>query len=141
MLAAENDPRTICNRCGKRLAEAEFPPVRHNQNRNICRRCGGIRAGHRSRALNSGAAVIEDNLPIEIYERDEWICGICDEAIDDALRYPDPMSASLDHIIALGAGGDHTRGNLQASHLICNVRKSYKPQLRKSRYTGDYVIR
>lgn len=68
-------------------------------------------------------AFVEDFTREEIYERDGWICGICEEPIDQSLSYPDPMSASLDHVMPLARGGEHSRANAQAAHLRCNVRK------------------
>lgn len=56
--------------------------------------------------------------------RDGWICGICDTAVDPSAKYPDPMSASLDHIEPLSLGGDHTYANTRIAHLTCNVRRS-----------------
>lgn len=50
-------------------------------------------------------------------------CMLCTELIDRSLRHPDPMSASLDHIVPLSKGGGHLQENLQWTHLICNVRK------------------
>lgn len=61
--------------------------------------------------------------PLEIFNRDNWICGICGEKIDKKLNYPDNMSATLDHIIPLSKGGTHTKDNVQACHGICNYRK------------------
>lgn len=60
---------------------------------------------------------------LEIFERDHWICGLCDEAIDPALACPDPGSVSLDHIVPVSLGGPHVRDNVQAAHLGCNVLK------------------
>lgn len=59
----------------------------------------------------------------EIGDRDGWICGLCEEAVDQDLRYPDPMSGSLDHRVPIVAGGRHTRDNLQLAHLGCNLSK------------------
>ena len=59
----------------------------------------------------------------EIFERDGWICQLCTAPIDRELRWPHPMSASLDHIIPIARDGEHSRANSQASHLTCNVRK------------------
>lgn len=59
--------------------------------------------------------------PLEIFERDNWICGICGEKIDKNLSYPHPMSASLDHIIPFSKGGTHTKDNVRATHLKCNI--------------------
>jgi hypothetical protein len=65
----------------------------------------------------------------EVFERDGWICGLCHEPIAPDVRWPDRMSASLDHIISLAAGGKHTRDNCQAAHWICNVRKGARQEL------------
>lgn len=62
-----------------------------------------------------------------VYERDRWICGICGEAINPHAKYPDRMSASLDHITPISHGGSHTMDNVQAAHWICNVRRGVKP--------------
>lgn len=79
-------------------------------------------AYHRRRALKLGATV-ESFRPSEIFERDEWTCGICREPVARDLKFPDPMSVSLDHIVALANGGEHSRANTQCAHLTCNVRK------------------
>ena len=61
--------------------------------------------------------------PIEIFERDGWTCGLCGDAIDPWRRWPDALSASLDHILPVSLGGAHERSNVQAAHLSCNARK------------------
>jgi hypothetical protein len=61
--------------------------------------------------------------PRQIYERDGWICQLCKDPIGPELAWPHLQSASLDHIVALAANGSHTEANVQASHLICNIRK------------------
>ena len=43
--------------------------------------------------------------------------------VDKDLMWPDPMSASLDHIVPLSRGGTHTLDNVQLAHLACNERK------------------
>ena len=61
--------------------------------------------------------------PIEIFERDGWVCHICGKAIDPEAKRPDVWAASIDHVVSLASGGTHTRDNMAASHLICNMRK------------------
>ena len=56
----------------------------------------------------------------KIGERDGWVCNICGLNVDKNLNYPDPMSASLDHIIPLSKGGLHIENNVHISHLRCN---------------------
>jgi 5-methylcytosine-specific restriction endonuclease McrA len=59
----------------------------------------------------------------EIYERDGWRCKICGRKVDREMKHPDPMSASLDHIMPISLGGQHIRSNCQLAHLGCNSRK------------------
>ena len=68
-------------------------------------------------------ATIEVFNPMEVFERDEWICGICGEHVEQQLHHTDPMSKSLDHIQPIALGGDHSRANTQLAHLRCNIRK------------------
>ncbi len=36
----------------------------------------------------------------------------------------DPLAASVDHIVAIAAGGTHSRDNVRISHLFCNMHKN-----------------
>lgn len=81
------------------------------------------REGDQRRRARKAGAVTEKFATFEIFERDEWQCGICVEAVDKSLKYPDPRSPSLDHIIPLSFDGDHTRANVRLAHLICNIRR------------------
>ncbi len=59
----------------------------------------------------------------DVFEFFDWMCIICGEEIDSGLAFPDPMSASLDHIIPLAHGGTHTWDNVAPAHLLCNTNK------------------
>jgi len=55
-------------------------------------------------------------------QRDHRICGICDLQI--AAEYDDRRyMPSLDHIVPLSKGGEHSYANTQPAHLLCNIRK------------------
>lgn len=71
-------------------------------------------------------AFVESFNAKEIYERDNWMCGLCGDPIDPAAKLPNQMSASIDHIIPISKGGTHERTNVQAAHLFCNVSKGAK---------------
>lgn len=69
------------------------------------------------------ATTVEKFRHEDVYERDGWICGLCREPVDRELRYPNPKSPSLDHVIPLSRGGHHVLENVQLAHLTCNVKK------------------
>lgn len=77
---------------------------------------------HKRRAQKLGTQV-EDIRPIDIFERDIWLCGLCSTPVDPDCAWPDPMSPSLDHVKPLSLGGTHTYENVQLAHLTCNVSK------------------
>lgn len=55
------------------------------------------------------------------------VCGICGKPVDKSLKYPHPLSPTIDHIIPLEKGGHPSDiGNLQLAHFTCNRQKSDK---------------
>lgn len=53
------------------------------------------------------------------------VCGICGQPVDMSLKFPNPMSKSIDHIIPIVRGGHPSDiDNLQLAHLSCNRAKS-----------------
>lgn len=59
----------------------------------------------------------------EIFDRDGWVCGICEEPVDRSLKFPDKRSACIDHIKPIIAGGNDLRTNVQCAHFDCNSSK------------------
>ena len=59
------------------------------------------------------------------------VCAICGKPVDKSLKYPHPMSPSVDHIIPCSRGGSDDLDNLQLAHRKCNRDKSDKlPEIR-----------
>lgn len=52
------------------------------------------------------------------------LCPLCGDVIDRSLSWPDRYSASLDHIVPLSRGGEHSDENCQWVHLRCNMSKN-----------------
>lgn len=50
-------------------------------------------------------------------------CWLCGQPIDKTLSWPDPMSATADHVVAHHDSGKDNRSNLKAAHLTCNSRR------------------
>lgn len=54
-------------------------------------------------------------------------CAICGKIVDKTLKSPDPLSATIDHIIPIAKGGHPAAiENLQLTHRACNRRKGTK---------------
>lgn len=60
---------------------------------------------------------------LAVFERDEWVCQLCWEDIDPALKVPDPWAGTIDHAIPLACDGEHNEDNWQAAHFKCNSMK------------------
>ena len=70
-------------------------------------------------------AILEHNKKIILATQS--ICGICGQPVDKSIKYPDPMSPVVDHIIPVAKFGDPTSlDNLQLAHRYCNRMKSDK---------------
>ena len=69
------------------------------------------------------------------------ICGICGKPVDKSLKFPHPMSKTIDHIILINKGGHPSDlDNLQLAHLCCNRQKSDKLNISHTTGTGEQII-
>lgn len=80
------------------------------------------RAGrtHRKRAMRFGVLYEELDKTV-IFSRDGYRCQICGAKTQGV--WPHPRSATLDHIVPLSLGGDHTAANVQCACARCNLEK------------------
>ena len=94
-----------------------------------------IRArSHVRRAQIKQAPIIDPVIDIAVlYIRDKGICSLCHKTVKQALHWPDPMSATMDHIIPLTKGGEHSWKNVALAHFICNTRKNNRIQTQQLR--------
>ena len=110
-----------CPLCGDTFTFTSYPA----SGRKFCDSCRRILERDRTRRRRAlvesdGADVIDERI---VYEKDGGICGICGQHIDLSVRYPHPMSLSLDHIVPISKGGTHKYGNVRVTHLACNCRR------------------
>lgn len=73
----------------------------------------------RRRKINNGDFID----PLVIYIAYDWTCHLCCDRIDRELVAPDPMAATIDHLVPLGAGGKHEWANIKPAHKKCNEDK------------------
>jgi HNH endonuclease len=88
-------------------------------------RRAGSKASTRKRKLRHAETWdgVEDS---QILDRDDWTCRIPGCELGPIPRdrvFPDPLSASIDHIVPESLGGADTAPNKRAAHLICNTRR------------------
>lgn len=69
-------------------------------------------------------AVFDNNKKIILATQS--VCGICGKPVDKSLKYPHPLSPTVDHIIPCNKGGSDELDNLQLAHRSCNRLKSDK---------------
>lgn len=99
-------------------------PCRTRSRKRRWRERGHKAAAKQRHRARKKAATVERFSVREIYERDGWICGICDEPVPRRRSSStDPDSPTLDHIVPLARGGAHSRANVQIAHRICNALK------------------
>lgn len=112
--------RRMCRRCGQRaVSSTTYCSDCRLERKRAARR----RHKAKRRAQKKLSPDVRSFDPVDIFERDGWRCGICRKRVNRKLRHPHPMSASLDHIVPLADGGEHTPLNTQCSHLRCNREK------------------
>jgi 5-methylcytosine-specific restriction endonuclease McrA len=106
-----------CAACG-----APFVVVSGKGDRYCSALCGK-RAGRRLRDDRRRADGGERVYRARVFARDGWTCRLCGKPIVREAVVPDPLAATLDHILPLALGGAHAYANVQTAHFICNSLK------------------
>jgi len=78
---------------------------------------------HRRRAKFKEQYVEDVRLDV-LYARDKAKCGICGKKVPPVGSLPrkrDPRMASIDHVVPLVEGGQHSYANTRLSHYRCNL--------------------
>lgn len=72
--------------------------------------------------------------------KEETHCHICLGEVDKGLKFPEPYSGTVDHIVPSSQGGTDDRSNLRLAHNLCNQRRSTKPidEVRKTPHSRKW---
>jgi 5-methylcytosine-specific restriction endonuclease McrA len=69
--------------------------------------------------------------------RDGTDCGWCGQPLDMALTYPHRMYRTIDHVVPLSKGGEHSMDNTRLLHWTCNSARSNSDAVTKSNAMSD----
>lgn len=105
-----------CLRCGDTYCRAiAVPDAGFCSGR--CNRASSKRhRSHIKRAKNGG----ERFTLREIAERDGWKCHLCGGAVPDRAWMARDKDPTIDHLVPVSEGGEHTRKNVALAHNRCN---------------------
>lgn len=128
------NPRFVagsCQECGNQFVGKWHPtwPCRYcsdkcetKASRRNSRRNGSQGDLHRKRARKFGVAYEWVNRK-KVFERDDYLCGICGDRTDPDSEPCSPQYPTLDHVLPMALGGGHTYGNVQCACFECNWKK------------------
>lgn len=74
----------------------------------------------RQRIIGNGGMESIDRLAV--FTRDNYLCHLCGTRTDPS-HYPNPNYPTLDHLIPISRGGQHTYANVRCACFRCNVVK------------------
>jgi 5-methylcytosine-specific restriction endonuclease McrA len=92
--------------------------------RRIDRANGTTRRASCVRGKRLRDATVERVNPFKVFERDGWQCWLCGIGCVQGACVPDSMAPTIDHVIPLAKGGEHSYANVRCAHFVCNSRKS-----------------
>jgi 5-methylcytosine-specific restriction endonuclease McrA len=110
---------------GKRKSRAWYEANKQRHHADMAR----YRAEHpevavTARAKRRGARIVDTDISVPaLGKRCRWICALCGTQVDKTRAYPDPYSPTVDHVLDISAGGEHSWANVQLAHKVCNDRK------------------
>ena len=115
-----------CETCGKAyIAFHKLIDQRKYCSKNCNKRMNEAGRSARKR----GATTTEKDAIKTLMQSKHKVCGICGLSIPKNARFPHPKSLSIDHIIPISKGGQHTLDNVQLAHLSCNVRRGNRGKM------------
>lgn len=112
----------VCEECG-----TVFTSKRNNA--RFCPDCRRRRANnHKDHRITKDKKVDKDITLRKLYARDEGRCWICGELCDINAEPNSQVYPSIDHVLAISQGGEHSWANVRLAHRGCNNKRYYNEQ-------------
>lgn len=117
----------VCLFCGKKAVDRDGSVIWNPRASKFCTvLCS--REFHSWRRRDSMRGSIVEPVDINrLIERDGGVCQLCRKPVQKNHKKFAPNSPTIDHVIPISAGGEHSYRNTQLAHRRCNNRKSAGP--------------
>jgi len=126
-VAKERNSRRTCEDCGVVYTKEKYQSSKRcsacsdARRREVIRECKK-RRGHRMRAKQKGGDLFVSR---DIFKRDLWRCYLCGTKVRVyATKRNMPDEATIDHVVPVSKGGEHSLANCRCACRVCNTLKS-----------------
>jgi 5-methylcytosine-specific restriction endonuclease McrA len=99
------------------------PPACKECRRNTQREWRRISKSTRGRVRRGGGYWNPQVKAFAVFKRDNWTCYMCKAKCEKVYDPLNPLSATVDHVYPVAAGGDHDWHNVRTACASCNSRK------------------
>lgn len=108
-----------CAECGETFVYQHTGGPLHRFCKSLCSK----RHHRRQYRGRQRAAFVEPVFRRKVFERDGWRCQLCKRLVSKTAVVPHLRAPTIDHIVPLAEGGDHSMANAQTAHFKCNSEK------------------
>lgn len=112
----------ICKECGSIFATYNLNTQREYCSKRCSKKAGSRNGKHRRRILKKKNFIETVNIDV-LFKRDNGRCKLCDKKLDRERIVPHPLAVTIDHIVPLSCGGEHSYRNTQLACFMCNSLK------------------
>lgn len=123
-----SERRHVCDKCGNEFAGRKQRYCQHCQtdhNREVMRATRNARKAVKKGARKNGFG---RTITLQrLIARDGPMCAICGKPTDYAAHHLTDEYPSIDHVVPLSHGGDHSWTNIRVAHRGCNSFRGDRP--------------
>lgn len=105
----------------KECAWCFTPFIGTSARQKYCTRICRTRSCQERRNRRTRDCYVEQVSKPVVAKRDKWCCQLCRKKVNPTLQWPHPMSWSLDHVIPISRGGEHSYAKTQRFELMWYV--------------------
>lgn len=108
-----------CRRCGSTFVALGNGPGLAAYCSDRCQHAD-VKERRRARKMSASVGIVSR---ADVFTRDGFVCQLCKRSVRRSAVVPHPLAPTLDHIVPLSRGGEHSMANLQTAHFLCNSTK------------------